>query len=168
MQRRPQKATPGEEQEQRRPADRSTDRASAMPVENQTILKSLLDYNKAEMRDVCRGMLDEHGGHLRNRNGGGKTPVQFRRFSSSTPARLAEGLGPKRLSPADWRYAPRTWVPRSRRFPGLGNDRDSLLEYFCQPTWRICVAFLQTHTLSEKRKALCFRRIFGVMIRLRV
>jgi hypothetical protein len=43
MQRRPQKATPGEEQEKRRPADRSTDRSSAMPVENQTILKSLLD-----------------------------------------------------------------------------------------------------------------------------
>jgi len=39
----PPKAEPGEEQEKRRPADRSTDRASAMPVENQTVLKSLLD-----------------------------------------------------------------------------------------------------------------------------
>jgi len=43
MQRRPKKAKPGEEQEKRRPADRSTGRTSIMPVENQTVLKSLLD-----------------------------------------------------------------------------------------------------------------------------
>jgi hypothetical protein len=30
--------------------------------------------------------------------GGGKTSVQFRRFSSSTPTRLADGLGPKRIT----------------------------------------------------------------------
>jgi len=35
------------------------------------------------------GMLDGHGFYLRNRNGGGKTPDRSRRFSSSTPTRLA-------------------------------------------------------------------------------
>ena len=77
--------------------------------------------------------------NLRNRECGGKTPVQFRRFSSSTPTRLAEGLGPKRLSPADWRYAPKTWVPRSRRLPRLGRYINSLNEYFCQAPQMILV-----------------------------
>jgi hypothetical protein len=43
------------------------------------------------------GILCGHGLDLRNRNGGGKTSARFRRFSSSTPTRLADGLGPIRL-----------------------------------------------------------------------
>jgi len=106
------------------------------------------------MRDYGRGTKDRHGGHLRNRNGGGKTPVQFRRFSSSTPARLAEGLGPKRLSLADWRCAPKTWVPRSRRFPRLGRSIDRLLGFFCQTPLGIRVVSLRDKALAEKLKAL--------------
>jgi len=132
MQRRPKKAKRGPELKKRRPADRFKGCASTGPVQNKAVLKSRLDWKKAEMRDICRGMLDGHGGHLRIRNGGGKTPAQFRRFSSSTPARLADGLGSKRLSLADGRCAPKTWVPRPRRITGLGDDRDSLPANFCQ------------------------------------
>jgi len=135
----------------RRPADRFKGCASTGPVQNKAVLKSRLDWKKAEMRDICRGMLDGHGGHLRIRNGGGKTPAQFRRFSSSTPARLADGLGSKRLSLADGRCAPKTWVPRSRRITGLGNDIDSLPAIFCQATRRIC--------LAGKNSAMVFHRV---------
>ena len=162
------KKRPGEEPNKGRPANRLTGQASAAPVENKTVLRSLLDWSKVDMRDVCRGMLDEHGGHLRNRNGGGNTPDRFRRFSSSTPARLAEGLGSKRLSLADGRCAPKTWVPRSRGLPGFGNLRNSPLEYYCQPTRRICVVFVKDNALVEKLNSLCLHRIFGARVWLRV
>jgi len=63
--------------------------------------------------------LSQHVLSLRNRSCGGKTSVRFRRFSSSTPTRLAEGLGPIRLPLAIWRFAPKNWVPRSRWVSGL-------------------------------------------------
>jgi len=40
MQRCAKKTTPGDEKKQRRPASRSTGRASTEPVENKTVLKS--------------------------------------------------------------------------------------------------------------------------------
>jgi hypothetical protein len=68
MQRRPKKAKMGPELKKRRPDDRFTRCASTGPVQNKKVLKSRLDWNKAKMRDIGRGILDEHGGHLRNRN----------------------------------------------------------------------------------------------------
>ena len=54
---------------------------------------------KSKILGCFGGMVISHAVHLRNRIGGGKTSVQFRRFSSSTPTRLADGLGPKRFTP---------------------------------------------------------------------
>jgi hypothetical protein len=77
----------------------------------------------------CLEMVSSHAVYLRNQICGGKTPVQFRRFSSSKPTRLAEGLGPIRLPPAVRRCAPKTWVPRSRSFPRLGFRLGLCLSY---------------------------------------
>ena len=54
---------------------------------------------ESKMLGCFGGMVNSHAVYLRNRIGGGKTSVQFRRFSSSTPTRLADGLGPKRFTP---------------------------------------------------------------------
>ena len=109
-----------------------------------------LNRGKIKLLQDQGGILDRHDSKLRNRIGGGKTPVQFRRFSSSTPARLAEGLGPIRLPLANWRCAPKTWVPRSRKFSGLGSFIDRLLEYNCQAPLRNCVVFLRHQSTFGK------------------
>ena len=75
------------------------------------------------MQNSCRRRCNGHELNLRNQMGGGKTSVRFRRFSSSTPARLADGLGPIRLPFAGRRFAPGTWVPRSRSLSGLGKKK---------------------------------------------
>jgi hypothetical protein len=75
-------------------------------------------------------MVSSHAVYLRNRICGGKTSARSRRFSSSTPTRLADGLGPIRLPLAGWRFAPKTWVPRSRCFPRLGFRLKIWLSYF--------------------------------------
>jgi len=85
-----------------------------------------------------------HAEYLRNRIGGGKTSVQFRRFSSSKPTRLADGLGPIRLPFAGWRFAPRTWVPRSQWFSGLGCVTLTPLFYFVNNFLAILAIFTNT------------------------
>jgi len=82
------------------------------------------------MRECGWRMVSSHAVYLRNRICGGKTSARFRRFSSSTPTRLADGLGPIRLPLAAWRFAPKTWVPRSRCFPRLGFRLKTWLSYF--------------------------------------
>ena len=88
------------------------------------IAESLCCSGNEKIMGWSWGMKSSHAVYLRYRMGGGKTPARFRRFSSSTPTRLAEGLGPKRLSIANWRYAPETWVPRSRCFFGIRHIRN--------------------------------------------
>jgi hypothetical protein len=78
---------------------------------------------KTEVQNSCRRRRWGHVINLRNQIFGGKTPVRFRRFPSSTPARLADGLGPIRLPLAGRRFAPGTWVPRSRSLSGLGKKK---------------------------------------------
>jgi len=68
-------------------------------------------FKKTGMSEGCRRIPDRHGLSLRNRIWGGKTSARFRRFSSSTPARLAEGLGPIRLPFATRRFAPKNVGP---------------------------------------------------------
>jgi len=102
----------------------TTDRKILATKRNASNRRIFMRPGRQEKNWVKLGMKSSHAVYLRYRIGGGKTPARFRRFSSSTPTRLAEGLGPKRLSIANWRYAPETWVPRSRCFFGIRHIRN--------------------------------------------
>jgi hypothetical protein len=65
------------------------------------------------------GMALRHAAHLRNQIGGGKTSARFRRFSSSTPTRLADGLGPKRFTPRRKAIRPEELDPPFPAVPGI-------------------------------------------------
>jgi hypothetical protein len=54
--------------------------------------------DRQEYRGVAEDWLVSMRGTSRIEFGGGKTSVQSRRFSSSKPTRLADGLGPKRFT----------------------------------------------------------------------